>query len=112
MSEARAAVATGFHSGELAVQRRAGVQGQAARLAPMVGRGELHGGAPQFLANARFAALTARDGAGRLWVSPLAGAPGFLSAASPTRLVSTVMPHDQDPLHAVSGGQPVGLIVM
>jgi predicted pyridoxine 5'-phosphate oxidase superfamily flavin-nucleotide-binding protein len=78
----------------------------------MVGRGELHGGAPQFLANARFAALTARDAAGRLWVSPLAGPPGFLSAASPTRLLISSAPHDQDPLNELSGGQPVGLIVM
>jgi predicted pyridoxine 5'-phosphate oxidase superfamily flavin-nucleotide-binding protein len=78
----------------------------------MVGRGELHGGAPQFLANARFAALTARDAAGRLWVSPLAGPPGFLTAASPTRLLISSTLHDQDPLNELPGEKPVGLIVM
>lgn len=47
--------AAGFHSGELAVQRQAGVEAQAARLAPMV----------------------ARDRTGRLWASLLLGPPGL-----------------------------------
>ncbi|HWS91882.1 MAG TPA: hypothetical protein VN306_05115, partial [Mycobacterium sp.] len=33
--------AVGFHRGELAVQRQARVEAQAARLAPMVARGQL-----------------------------------------------------------------------
>jgi uncharacterized protein len=105
-------IATGFHGGELAVQRRAGVTQQAARLSPMVARGELRGGIAAFLANATFAAITARDRSGRLWTSPLVGAPGFLTAASPTSLAIDTIPHAADPLHDVPGGQPVGLIVM
>ncbi len=105
-------VATGFHSGELAVQRRAGVQQQAARLSTMVARGELRGGIAGFLANATFAAITGRDASGRLWTSPVVGPPGFLKAASPTTLVIDAIPNAQDPLHQLPSGQPVGLIVM
>jgi predicted pyridoxine 5'-phosphate oxidase superfamily flavin-nucleotide-binding protein len=105
-------VATGFHSGELAVQRRAGVLRQAARLSSMVERGELRAGVGAFLAGARFAALTARDGDGRLWTSPLVGPRGFLTVASPTRLRIGTAPHADDPLHGLASGQSVGLIVM
>jgi predicted pyridoxine 5'-phosphate oxidase superfamily flavin-nucleotide-binding protein len=104
--------AAGFHSGELAVQRRAGVEAQAARLRPMMAPGELRGGAPAFLAHATFAALSARDSDGRLWTSPLVGPPGFMAATSPTRLsVRDTLPIG-DPLHELPEGQPVGLVVM
>ncbi len=105
-------LATGFHAGELAVQRRAGVERQAARLSTMVERGELRAGVAAFLASASFAALTARDASGRLWVSPLLGPPGFLVPASPTRLLIAATPHAEDPLHGLPADQPVGLIVM
>jgi uncharacterized protein len=78
----------------------------------MVARGELRGGIAAFLANARFAAITARDANGRLWTSPLSGPAGFLTAASPTTLVIDAVPHAEDPLHQLQSGQPVGLIVM
>jgi uncharacterized protein len=104
--------ATGFHGGELAVQRRAGVQQQAARLSSMVERGELRGGISAFLAGATFAAITGRDAAGRLWTAPLVGARGFLTPASPTRLLIASTPDPADPLSGLPGGQPVGLIVM
>jgi uncharacterized protein len=105
-------VATGFHSGELAVQRRAGVQQQAARLSAMVGRGQLRGGVGAFLAGATFAAITARDRDGGLWTSPLVGPPGFLAVATPMRLHLGTTPHPEDPLFGLPSGQPVGLIVM
>jgi predicted pyridoxine 5'-phosphate oxidase superfamily flavin-nucleotide-binding protein len=106
------AAAVGFHAGELAVQRQAGVQSAAARLAPMVAGGELRGGASAFFAKATFAALSARDGAGRLWVSPLFGDPGFLHVASPTRLLVAATPPATDPLRGLLPAQPVGLVVM
>lgn len=112
MTELSDAVATGFHSGELAVQRRAGVALQAARLSGMVDRGELRAGAAAFVTGATFTALTARDRTGRLWTSPLAGAPGFLTVGSPTSLLVGVAPHPHDPLHELPAGQPVGLVVM
>src|SRR4051812_50185750 len=82
--EQASAEVVGFHSGELAVQRRAGVQAQAARLRPMMAPGELRGGAPAFLAHASFAALTARDRDGGVWASPPLRPPGFITAATPT----------------------------
>jgi predicted pyridoxine 5'-phosphate oxidase superfamily flavin-nucleotide-binding protein len=105
-------VATGFHSGELAVQQRAGVQGQAARLSAMADRSELRAGVAKFLAGTTFAALTARDHDGTLWTSPLIGPAGFLEVASPTKLLIGSTPHLHDPLHGLPGAQAVGLIVM
>ncbi|OBI14898.1 hypothetical protein A5712_29670 [Mycobacterium sp. E2327] len=102
----------GFHTGELAVQRQAGVEAEAARLAPMVGRGQLRAGMAAFLSEAPFAAMAARDRAGRLWTSPLFGPPGFLRAASPTALeIGTELPR-ADPLHDLPCGQPVGVIAI
>ena len=102
----------GFHSGELAVQRQAGVQAEAARLAAMVGRGELREGMAAFLSEVPIAAMAARDPSGRLWTSPLVGPPGFLRAASPTTLqIHTTLP-SADPLHDLPCEQPVGVIAM
>jgi hypothetical protein len=69
----------GFHAGELAVQQQAGVRSEAARLEPMLEAGELGGGFAQFLAVRTFAVLSARDGCGRLWASPLVGPAGFMA---------------------------------
>ncbi|CQA07978.1 Pyridoxamine 5''-phosphate oxidase [Mycobacteroides abscessus] len=80
--------AVGFHSGELAVQTRAGVRTRAERLAPMAARGQLRTATADFVAAAQLAVLTARDAAGRLWTSPLLGQPGFLRAATPTTSTS------------------------
>lgn len=104
--------AGGFHEGELAVQRRAGVSAQAARLEGMLDPGELSGGLAQFLSVRTFAAITARDAAGILWTSPLAGAPGFLAALTPTTLTIAGSPAPGDPLHQLAPEQPVGLLVI
>ena len=53
--------ATGFHEGELAVQRRAGVEAQAGRLENMLDSSGLSEGAVRFLALQRFATLTGRE---------------------------------------------------
>ncbi|RDH76869.1 pyridoxamine 5'-phosphate oxidase [Mycolicibacterium moriokaense] len=103
---------TGFHSGELAVQRRAGVEAEAARLRPMMAPGELRGGAPAFLAHASFAAMAARDGDGRLWTSPLIGPPGSLAATAPTRLALRDTLPVGDPLRGLPSGQSVGFVVV
>lgn len=105
-------VTTGFHAGELAVQRRAGVADQAARLSGMVGAGSLAGGLAQFLAGRTFAAMSARDRDGVPWVSPLIGQPGFLAAVGPTTLRIRYPFPGSDPLHDLMAGQPVGLVVM
>lgn len=104
--------ATGrFHAGELAVQQRAGVSDDAARLEGMLAPAHLSGGAAGFLAQRRFAVLTGRDDSGRLWTSPLVGEPGFLDARE-TTLIVHAEPADGDPLHDLPAGQQVGLIAM
>ncbi|CAN5699576.1 pyridoxamine 5'-phosphate oxidase family protein [soil metagenome] len=101
----------GFHEGELAVQRGAGVQMQARRLQGMLDPADLSGGASMFLAMQRFAALTARDRDGVLWTSPLAAAPGFLQGDDDVLRIATVL-RDGDPLRDMPVGQQAGLIAI
>ncbi|OBK73235.1 pyridoxamine 5'-phosphate oxidase family protein [Mycobacterium sp. 1165178.9] len=103
--------ATGFHDGELAMQRRAGVEAEAGRLESMLDSSGLSQGAARFLASQRFAALTGRDHNGVLWVSPLAAPPGFLRGQEGVLHVSA-SPRDGDPLHEIPVGQQVGLIAI
>lgn len=103
--------ATGFHEGELAVQRRAGVEAQAGRLENMLDSSGLSEGAARFLALQRFATLTGRDHDGVLWASPLAAPPGFLRGDEGVLHVSAC-PRKGDPLHEIQAGQQVGLIAV
>jgi uncharacterized protein len=102
----------GFHDGELAVQSRAGVTALAARLAGMLEPTELGGGIARFLTDRTFAALTARDAAGRLWISPVTGPPGFLDVGSVTELIVNARPMAPDPLADLPSDQAVGLVVI
>ncbi|MCV7028227.1 pyridoxamine 5'-phosphate oxidase family protein [Mycobacterium sherrisii] len=102
---------TGFHEGELAAQRRAGVEAAAKRLENMLRANRISAGATQFLSTQRFAALTGRDYAGVLWISPIAGPPGFLRGADDVVQISRV-PRAGDPLHRIAAGQQVGLIAV
>jgi len=103
---------TGFHEGELAVQGRAGVRAQAARLGgAMLGTPDLNGGVSTFLTHRDFAVLTARDSEGRLWTSPLFSSPGFLEAHDRELRVHAV-PTLGDPLHDLAPGQPVGMLAI
>ncbi len=77
----------------------------------MLDRGPLSGGAARFLAGRTFAGLTARDRAGRLWISPLAGLPGFVEVdGGGLRIAATPWPGD--PLHGLPAPQPVGLVAI
>jgi hypothetical protein len=105
-------VAVGFHAGELAVQRQAGVEQEAARLAGMLEPARLRGGLAGFLADRTFAVLAARDQGGRLWASPLTGTPGYLAVTSLTTLQVTAAIPAADPLHALPAGQQVGMIAV
>ncbi|MEO3761592.1 pyridoxamine 5'-phosphate oxidase family protein [Mycobacterium sp. B14F4] len=78
----------------------------------MVDRGELRGGVTAVLARASFAAVTARDRDGRLWISPVTGPPGFLAATTPTRLSLKTALSAEDPLRGLDAGQPIGIVVM
>lgn len=86
-----------FHEGELAVQRRAGVLDDAARLSGMLAPARLRDGMAGFLAERTFAAITARDAAGTVWISPLVGPPRFLRVAAPTVLEVRALPAEGDP---------------
>jgi predicted pyridoxine 5'-phosphate oxidase superfamily flavin-nucleotide-binding protein len=104
--------ASWFHEGELAVQSKAGVLEDAARLSGMLAPARLSGGIARFLADRRFAAITARDAEGTLWTSPLVGPPGFLRVAAPAVLEVRARPVEGDPLCHLPTPQPVGLIVI
>jgi predicted pyridoxine 5'-phosphate oxidase superfamily flavin-nucleotide-binding protein len=100
-----------FHEGELAVQRIAGVQREAGRLAGMLGEPNLDGGIRSFLADRELAVITARDGEHRLWTSPLYARPGFLQVHDRALTVKAA-PRQGDPLWRLGAGQPVGLIAI
>src|ERR1700754_2750043 len=103
----------GFHEGERAVQTRAGVTGEAARLEGMLGPPRLGGGARRFLADQEFAVLTACDASGRLWTSPLVAPEGFLSVAgSGDVLAVAALPAAGDPLRDMPAGQSVGMVAI
>jgi len=93
------------------VQLRAGVLDDAARLAPMLDTPDLSGGFARFLAGRTFVVLTARDGSGRLWASPIFEDPGFVSARGQSMAVAAV-PRPGDPLADLAAGQPVGLLAI
>lgn len=103
--------ATGFHEGEIATQRRAGVEADAKRLEVMLDSPRLSRGAIRFLASQRFVALTGRDRDGLLWTSPVASGPGFLCGRDDILTLSSA-PRAGDPLHEMPIGQPVGLIAI
>jgi hypothetical protein len=100
-----------FHSGELEVQRRAGVAREAARLEGMLAVPRLGGGAANFLARREFAVLSGRAADGMLWSSPLLGPAGFLDAYDATLEVHAGFPAT-DPLGALPVGGQVGLIAI
>jgi uncharacterized protein len=111
-TEPRRSADVGFHTGELAVQQRAGAREEAARVSPMLEHAELRAGMVVFLADRTFAAITARDADGRLWTSPLSGPPGFLEAVGPTTLAIHTRLPEGDPLHGLPAGQQAGLTVV
>jgi predicted pyridoxine 5'-phosphate oxidase superfamily flavin-nucleotide-binding protein len=102
---------SGFHDGERAVQRRAGVLAEASRLSGMLDTPHLGGGMSRFLADRDLAVLTGRDDTGELWTSPLLGWPGFLVAHDSTLTVRTA-PSAGEPLHRLPQGQQVAVMAL
>ena len=68
-----------FHEGEILVQDRAGVRGEARRVGQML-RVEIRPDVRPWLAERRFVVLAAETVGGRVWVSILAGPPGVDTA--------------------------------
>ena len=101
----------GFHAGELAVQKRAGVVTQAARLEGMLGPTTLDGGLGHVLSLQRLAVMTARGRDGHVWTSLLSGEPGFLDGVADCLHVGA-RPGLGDPLRQLAAGQAVGVLVV
>lgn len=102
----------GFHPGELAVQRRAGVTREAARLSGMLGPVALTAGMAGFLSDRTFLVISGRDRSGRLWTSPLVGRSGFLEVLSDTSVAVHAEIPAGDPLRGLQAGQKIGMVTV
>jgi predicted pyridoxine 5'-phosphate oxidase superfamily flavin-nucleotide-binding protein len=101
-----------FHEGELAVQRRAGLERRAARLAGNIADFIPPAYGP-FLETLPFVVLAARDRRGRMWASWLAGVPGFATVLDDRRLRLAAALPDADPLAGTLAGEtPVGILAI
>lgn len=101
-----------FHTGELAVQERAGVQDQASRLAKGL-HAVLQPAHQDFLRRQRLAVASTVAAEGRVWASLLTGEPGFLQVVNEYLLQIDVAPTEGDPLwQNLSEQGPMGLLVI
>ncbi|WP_415950097.1 pyridoxamine 5'-phosphate oxidase family protein [Streptomyces sp. KLOTTS4A1] len=89
-----------YHSGEVAVQARAGLAEQARFSLGGIGE-SIPPVARDFLAEQPLIVLGGADAEGRVWATQLTGEPGFLSVPDPRTLVVDALPVPQDPLAAV-----------
>ena len=86
-----------YHSGEIAVQTRAGVSEDAAE----VGEGivdRVPEAARDFLARRRMVVIATIDARGRVWASVVTGEPGFLSVLDDRNVRIGALPSEGDPL--------------
>lgn len=79
-----------WHSGELAVQSRAGVTEKMAGLGPRLIRDFMPDPHRDFFTRLPMIIVGGEDGAGYLWAVPLFGEPGFIRAPSPQLLTITL----------------------
>ncbi len=100
-----------FHDGELLVQQRAGVLAEAKRVGQML-RPAISPSVRAFFSERRFVVLSAATASGRVWVSVLAGAAGFLQVSEDgTRLDVAVGARIDDPIApAIYPGNSIGLL--
>jgi len=102
---------TPFHPGERAVQRRLGVRERIEPFARQVVRPYMPEEHRLFYGRLPFLVAAARDAHGRPWATLLAGAPGFVSSPTPTRLSVGAAPAPGDALHgALTPGADLGLL--
>ena len=86
-----------FHSGEIEIQTRAGVQEMARRVGRSIGD-SIPEAAQEFLRQQPLAVLGSVDAAGRVWASLLTGEPGFLEALDKQTVRIAAEPLPGDPL--------------
>jgi uncharacterized protein len=103
-----------FHSGEKAVQERAGVRAAASKLGPRMVQSEIPADFAEFLAHMSFVYIAVAAADDRVWVSVLAGPSGFARAASPNRIEIDAPLAPEDPVGAAlaDGPRPVGMLVI
>ncbi|PRH80750.1 pyridoxamine 5-phosphate oxidase [Streptomyces solincola] len=100
-----------YHSGEIAVQERAGLALQADFSLGGIGE-SIPPVAKDFLAEQPLIVLGATDPEGRLWATQLTGEPGFLKVPTPRTLVVDALPLPADPLAEVLTGGSTARIGM
>jgi predicted pyridoxine 5'-phosphate oxidase superfamily flavin-nucleotide-binding protein len=95
-----------FHSGELAVQERAG------KTSGAVIRTSIPEIAAEFLVGRPAIVIAGRDADERMWATMLTGEPGFMQAPDPRVMVVHARPRPSDPLAPlVAAGGEVGTIL-
>lgn len=100
-----------FHEGELEIQRRAGLSDEAEAVGRTIAS-RVSPAAARFLSRQCLAVASSVDDRGFVWASPLAGAPGFVSAADQELLRIAAAPVAGDPLERNLASQgPLGLLV-
>src|SRR5215831_8732508 len=102
-----------FHEGELLVQERAGVLADAGRVGRFL-RTTVAPAAREFLATRRFVVLTAENADEQVWVTILAGPPGFLevSETGTTLNIAAELRSDDPVTSAIHAGASVGLVAI
>jgi uncharacterized protein len=105
------AAAQPWHPGELAIQRRAGVEEQMAAVGPRAIRDHLIEQHRAFYPMLPFIVVGAVDLEGNAWATMLAGRPGFLNSPDPKTLRVTGRAEVSDPAAAgLDDGDAVGLL--
>jgi predicted pyridoxine 5'-phosphate oxidase superfamily flavin-nucleotide-binding protein len=102
-----------FHDGELAVQRRAGVEATAAKVGRNV-TSEIPPGFSAFLAEQPFLVIGGQDADHRVWASLIVEGPGFARALDDHHVRVDGLPDAGDPLTPVllRSGARVGLLAI
>ncbi len=109
-SNVNARDASPFHHGEQAVQERLGVR-DIEDWARKVVRGDLSEQHRAFHTSQPFLVASARDHAGRPWVTLLSGPEGFVTSPDPRHLVFRAKPSPGDALeHALVAGADLGIL--
>jgi len=100
-----------FHSGEQALQARAGARERIERVGRRVILDSMPDQHREFFAELPFVVVGAQDNRGRPWASLLTGAPGFMSSPDSRTLRIDARPGDGDPIGAgLRKGASVGLL--
>ncbi|MDJ0568303.1 MAG: flavin-nucleotide-binding protein, partial [Pleurocapsa sp. MO_192.B19] len=100
-----------FHSGELAIQARLGIQERIDKQGRRIIREYLTQQHQQFFAQLPYLIVGTVDSAGNPWTSILVGKPGFLSIPSARNLKVVAVPLFGDPLASIlEKGIDIGLL--